>query len=98
MARCSLYFVATLAGGAAGFLAPGSAAILEPSINPVLGLLLYATFLGIPFASVGKAARDFRFLATVLVLNFAIVPAVVFGLTRFIAGDQPCWSEFCWYS
>jgi ACR3 family arsenite efflux pump ArsB len=86
--QISLYLVAILVGGTVGFLAPGSAGALEHSINPVLGLLLYATFLVIPFASIGKAARDVRFLATVLVLNFAIVPVVVFGLTRFVAGDQ----------
>ena len=86
--QIALYLVALLAGGATGFLAPGSAGTLELSINPVLGLLLYATFLSIPFASVGKAARDVRFLTAVLVLNFAVVPLVVFGLTRFIAEDQ----------
>ncbi|MEO5317797.1 bile acid:sodium symporter [Arthrobacter sp. CC3] len=85
--QIGLYLAAIAAGIAVGFLAPGSAAALELSIYPVLGLLLYATFLGIPFASIGAAARDLRFLATVLVLNFVIVPAVVFGLTRFVAGD-----------
>ncbi|WP_238703529.1 MULTISPECIES: bile acid:sodium symporter [unclassified Arthrobacter] len=86
--QIGLYLVAILVGGAAGLLAPGVAPALEHSINPVLGLLLYATFLGIPFASLGRAARDLKFLATVLVLNFLVVPLVVFGLTRFIAGDQ----------
>ncbi|MFB9817283.1 arsenic resistance protein [Paeniglutamicibacter sulfureus] len=86
--QIGLYLVAILIGGAVGFLAPGSAGALEHSINPVLGLLLFATFLGIPFAAIGKAARDWRFMGTVLVLNFVIVPLVVFGLTRFIAGDQ----------
>lgn len=86
--QIGLYLVALLIGGVVGFLAPGSARALEHSINPVLGLLLFATFLGIPFASIGKAAKDLRFMGTVLVLNFVIVPLVVFGLTRFIAGDQ----------
>lgn len=86
--QIGLYLVAIVIGGGVGFLAPGLAPALEHSINPVLGLLLYATFLGIPFASIGKAAGDFRFLATVLVLNFVVVPVVVLGLTRFIAGDQ----------
>lgn len=86
--QISLYLVAILIGGVVGFFAPGSAGGLEHSITPVLGLLLYATFLSIPFASIGKAAKDLRFMGTVLVLNFVIVPAVVFGLTRFIAGDQ----------
>lgn len=86
--QIGLYLVAIFLGGAVGFLAPDSAGVLEQSISPVLGLLLYATFLGIPFASIGRAARDLRFLATLLVLNFAVVPVIVFGLTRFIAGDQ----------
>ena len=83
-----LYLAAIIAGVALGFLAPDSAGALELAINPVLGLLLYATFLGIPFASLGRAARDVRFMATLLVLNFAVVPLVVFGLSRFVAGDQ----------
>ncbi|MEO5320416.1 bile acid:sodium symporter [Arthrobacter sp. CC3] len=86
--QIGLYLAAIFAGGAAGFLAPGSAPALELAINPVLGLLLYATFLGIPFASLGRAVRDLRFMAAVLVLNFAVVPVVVFGLSRFVAGDQ----------
>lgn len=86
--QIGLYLVALLIGGVVGFLAPGSARALEHSINPVLGLLLFATFLGSPFASIGKAAKDLRFMGTVLVLNFVIVPLVVFGLTRFITGFQ----------
>lgn len=86
--QIALYLAAILAGGALGLLAPASGAALEPAINPVLGLLLYATFLGIPFASLRRAARDVRFTATLLLLNFAVVPLVVFGLSRFVAGDQ----------
>ncbi|MDV8147017.1 arsenic resistance protein [Arthrobacter sp. B10-11] len=86
--QIGLYLASIVAGGALGFLAPGSSGALELAINPVLGLLLYATFLGIPFASLRRAARDVRFMATLLVLNFAVVPLVVFGLSRFVAGDQ----------
>ncbi|WP_457967828.1 bile acid:sodium symporter [Arthrobacter sp. D1-29] len=86
--QIGLYLAAIIGGGAAGWLAPQSAGALELAINPVLGVLLYATFLGIPFAAIGTAIRDLRFMATVLILNFAVVPVVVFALTRFIAGDQ----------
>lgn len=61
--QIGLYLVAIVLGGIVGFLAPASAGTLEHSINPLLGLLLYAT-LGIPFASIGKAARDLRFMGT----------------------------------
>jgi len=86
--QIGLYLAAIIAGSAAGFLAPATANALELAINPVLGLLLYATFLGIPFASLAQAARDVRFMATVLVLNFAVVPLAVFGLSRFVAEDR----------
>lgn len=82
-----LYLVAIAAGGAIGVFLP-AAEHVEVAIYPVLGLLLYATFLGVPFASIGAALRDGRFLAAVLVLNFAVVPVVAYGLSRFVA-DRP---------
>jgi len=83
-----LYLAAIAIGAGAGLVLPG-AEHLEVGINPVLGLLLYATFLGVPFAAIGRAVRDVRFLGTVLVLNFIVVPVVVFALSRFVAGDPP---------
>ncbi|MBD7993934.1 arsenic resistance protein [Arthrobacter sp. Sa2CUA1] len=83
-----LYLLAIVTGGLFGWLIPAAAEPLEISINPVLGLLLFATFLGIPFAKIGQALRDVRFMATVMILNFLIVPVVVFGLSRFVAHDQ----------
>lgn len=83
-----LYLLAIIVGGLFEWLMPVAAEPLEHSINPVLGLLLFATFLGIPFAKIGQALRDGRFMVTVTVLNFLIVPVVVFGLSRFVAYDQ----------
>lgn len=86
--QIGLYLAAIIAGAGVGLLRPDSAGALENAINPVLGLLLFATFLGIPFISIGAAARDLRFMSTVLILNFVVVPVVVFALTRFVAGEQ----------
>lgn len=86
--QIGLYLLAIVAGAVFGWLVPAASVPLEQAINPALGLLLFATFLGIPFASIGKAVRDVRFMATVLVLNFVVVPGVVFGLSRFIADDR----------
>jgi len=83
-----LYLAALAAGAGIGLLLPGVAAPAELSINPVLGLLLYATFLGVPFAKIGQAFRDWRFLSTILVVNFVAVPVVVFLLSRIVAHDQ----------
>lgn len=85
--QIALYLGAIAAAAAVGLLVP-PADHLEVAINPVLALLLYATFLGVPFASIGKALRDLRFLGAVLLLNFVLVPVVAYGLSRFVA-DEP---------
>lgn len=82
-----LYLAAIGIGAAVGLGAPAVAQPLELAITPVLGLLLYATFLGVPITHLDRAFRDWRFLAVVLGLNFVLVPLIVFGLSRIVAGD-----------
>lgn len=86
--QVSLYLGALVVGAAVGLLIPAAAHPAELAINPVLGLLLYATFLGVPFAQIGQAFRDWRFLVTVMGVNFVLVPIVVFLLSRLVAHDQ----------
>lgn len=83
-----LYLAALAAGASLGLLAPGAAGALELAINPVLVLLMYLTFLSVPFGAITTAVRDWRFLLTAVVVNFAAVPALVFGLSRFVAHEQ----------
>ncbi len=85
--QVALYVAAILVGAGAGWVIPGSHS-LEHAIEPVLALLLFATFLAVPFGNIGAAFRDVRFLATIGVLNFILVPLVVFGLSRFVAGND----------
>src|ERR1700710_2503232 len=75
-------------GAVVGLVWPQVAPVLGESITPVLGLLLFATFLGIPLTRLLAALKDTRFLGALLVVNFAVVPVVVFGLSRFVADDQ----------
>lgn len=86
--QIALYIAAIVLGGSIGWFAPGVAPALTLSINPVLGLMLFATFLGVPLIEVGRAFLDIRFLGTALVVNFIVAPVIVFGLSRFVAGDQ----------
>ncbi|MGG7466164.1 arsenic resistance protein [Plantibacter sp. YIM 135347] len=83
-----LYLAAILLGGVVGGTLPWTAPALAASINPSLMLLLFATFLAVPIIEVLRAFRDIRFLGAVLVLNFIVVPAVVFVLSRFVADDR----------
>lgn len=86
--QVALYLTALAAGGAAGLLFPSAAGPAEAALAPVLGLLLYATFLGVPFARLTAALRDGRFLMAVLLVNFVLVPLVVWPLSRLVAHDQ----------
>ena len=83
-----LYLAGLVAGGVVGLLVPAVAGPAEFAIQPVLALLLYATFLGIPFGDVGRALRDRRFLATIGVVNFVVVPPIVWLLSRVVAHDR----------
>ena len=86
--QIGLYLLALVAGAVVGLAFPSAAPTLEHAINPVLIVLLYATFLAVPFAAIGRSLRDARFTTAVVVLNFAAVPIVVFALTRIIAGNE----------
>lgn len=83
-----LFLAAMALGVLIGWLAPGAAPALSLAITPVLGLLLFATFLGVPLGAVGRSFVDLRFLGAVLTVNFVIVPVVAFGLSRFVAADR----------
>lgn len=83
-----LYVTAIGTGIVVGLTWPPVAPVLSRATNPALALLLFATFLGVPLIEVGRSFRDFRFLVTVLVVNFMAVPLIAFGLSRFVADDQ----------
>lgn len=83
-----LYLAALVIGAGLGLAAPGLAPPLATAIDPAIALLLYSTFLGVPFAKLRAALADVRFLVTVVLVNFVAVPLVVLGLSRIVADDQ----------
>ncbi|WP_375482026.1 bile acid:sodium symporter [uncultured Jatrophihabitans sp.] len=83
-----IYLLALALGVVVGTIAPASSHGFEQAIEPVLALLLFATFQQVPFTALAHAFRDRRFLTVLLLVNFVVVPVVVFGLTRFVAGDK----------
>ena len=83
-----LFLLALAVGAVVGFAAPAVGGAIEGATTPVLALLLYLTFLAVPFGALGAAVRDVRFLSAVVVANFVVVPVIVFGLSRFVATDE----------
>lgn len=86
--QVALYVAGLALGAIVGLAVPAAVRPAELAIHPMLALLLYATFLDIPFGRIGRAFKDWRFLSTVLVVNFFLVPLVVWPLSRIVAGDQ----------
>ncbi|WP_049899193.1 arsenic resistance protein [Natrinema sp. J7-1] len=82
--QLAVYAVAVLLALGIGLGTPAAASFFERLITPVLALLLYVTFLEIPFVRFRRAVTNGRFMAAALGMNFLVVPAVVYGLTRVL--------------
>jgi ACR3 family arsenite transporter len=79
-----IYAIGVLLAVIVSLAQPGLSSTLEPVINPVLAVLLYVTFLEIPFVRLRRAFTNGRFMLAALGINFLVVPVVVFALTRFL--------------
>ncbi|EMF52985.1 arsenic resistance protein [Streptomyces sp. SID5476] len=87
--QVAIYLAAMAVGGLLGRLAPVVGPGLEHAINPpVLGTLLFVTFLQVPAAELVRSLRDGRFLAAALAVNFVIVPLIVAAMFTFLPEDQ----------
>ncbi|MFF4607588.1 arsenic resistance protein [Streptomyces sp. NPDC001339] len=86
--QVAVYVAALAAGAALGWAAPAVGPGLEHAINPVLGALLFVTFLQVPAAELVHSVRDGRFLSAALVVNFLVVPLVVAAIYPFLPAHQ----------
>lgn len=84
--QVALYLAALAVGALIGVVVPDSDDAFEALIYPVLGALLYATFLQVPFTALRAAFGDRRFLLAALGLNFVVVPPIVLALSRLAPG------------
>lgn len=82
--QIGVYAVAVLLAIGVGLGQSSTASLFERLINPTLALLLYTTFLEIPFIRLRRAFTNGRFMIAALGMNFLVVPAVVWVLTRFL--------------
>lgn len=82
--QLAVYALGVVLAVGVGVASPGSAPVIGELIEPVLAVLLYATFLEIPFVRFRRAFTNGRFIAAALGMNFLVVPVVVWGLTRFL--------------
>ncbi|MDO5618157.1 arsenic resistance protein [Kocuria sp.] len=86
--QVGFYLGSVAVGLLLGLTVPTFATGLEALINPAIAVMLWSTFLAIPMVRVVQALRDIKFLGLLLGLNFLVVPAVVWLLTRPLT-DHP---------
>ncbi|WP_135821133.1 arsenic resistance protein [Halostella litorea] len=80
--QVALYAVAVFSAVGVALGRPTAGTAAERFIEPVLVVLLYVTFLEVPFVRIRRAFANGRFMAAALAMNFLVVPAVVWALTR----------------
>lgn len=78
------YLAAVVLGLLAGTVAPGARGIFELMLWPVLGLLLYVTFVQVPLTTIAAGFKDVRFLGAAMLGNFVILPLLVWGLVQLL--------------
>ncbi|WP_432838866.1 arsenic resistance protein [Dactylosporangium sp. CA-092794] len=83
-----IYLGAIATGALVGLHLPHDVPSLEHAINPVLGALLFVTFLQLPVAALKRGLRETRFLGAALTLNFMAVPVIVAGLVHFVPDNR----------
>ena len=81
--QVKIYFAAIGAAVVVALTVPGTT-VLEAGINPVLAFMLFVTFLQVPLPELGRAFTRVRFLASLLVTNFVVLPVLVAGLIQFL--------------
>lgn len=84
-----LYGVALALGAGLGLSQPTISGTLEVFISPVLAVMLYGMFSQIPFLRLREAFSNRRFTAALLTVNFIVVPALVWLLSRFLPDHPP---------
>ena len=80
--QVGIHAVGVLAAVGVAVARPAASTGIERFINPVLAVLLYVTFLEIPFVRFRRAFHNSRFMLAALGLNFLVVPIVAYALTR----------------
>jgi len=84
-----IYAVALALGAGVGLWRSTFGESLEFLISPVLAVLLYGMFCQIPFLQLRAAFANRRFTAALLIVNFVLVPLLVWSLARLLPQQPP---------
>ncbi|OAB35992.1 arsenic resistance protein [Paenibacillus glacialis] len=84
-----LYVISLFIGAIIGLSSPTVSSLLYFTISPILAILLYSMFAQIPFLHLRESLSNGRFIGALLIVNFLIVPIVVWLLTQLFPQSSP---------
>lgn len=87
--QIGVYAVALIVGGTVGLLSPRIGSYLEPLVSFIIAVLLFSMFCQIPFLKLREALSNRRFIGALLLVNFILVPLLVFALTKLFPQPSP---------
>lgn len=90
-----LYIIAIILGAAAGLIQPKAGGLLEPGVSLAIAVLLFSMFCQIPFLKLSEALRNGRFIAALLLVNFVLIPVLVFLLIKVFLQPGPVLIGVC---
>ncbi|MFN2350042.1 MAG: arsenic resistance protein [Thioalkalivibrio sp.] len=82
-----LYLAGILGGLTLGTQFPGVGPVFDALLWPVLGVLLYSTFVQVPLLQLRHAFRDLPFILALLLGNFVLIPLLAWGLVLLLPDD-----------
>ncbi|MGH7449078.1 MAG: arsenic resistance protein [Longimicrobiales bacterium] len=85
--QVAIYLAAITVGVAVGTVLPELGPVLTTVLWPVLGLLLFVTFVQTPLNRLGTSLLDRRFVFAAVVGNFVLVPLLIWGLLHLAPTD-----------
>lgn len=83
-----IYFFTVVAAVVVGLANGITTQFLDYFILPILGFLLYVTFLQVPLVNLVDSMNDLTFMVRLVVANFIVVPVIVGVLIAFLPFDS----------
>ncbi|SDX18921.1 Arsenite efflux pump ArsB, ACR3 family [Marininema mesophilum] len=82
-----IYALALIIAAVIGLIWPKSSENLDYTISFVLAILMYGMFAQIPFLRLKESLTNRKYIYALLIVNYTLVPIIVWGLTRFLPTD-----------
>lgn len=90
-----VYIIAIILGGIAGLIHTKIGGLLEPVVSIAIAVLLFSMFCQIPFLELREALYNGRFIGALLLVNFVLIPILVFLLIKVFPQPGPVLMGVC---